>query len=228
MLLLGLAWLSSVAAFAQSSSSPPQVLEIHLDGVVHPGSANFITTGMQQAIDRHDALILLQLSTPGGLDDSMREIITKIIESPVPVVGYVAPSGSRAASAGFFILLSTDVAAMAPGTNTGAAHPVMLGGTMDDIMKEKVTNDAAAYLRTIAGKRGRDVTLAQTGITDSKSFTEDEALKGHLIDLIAPSRTELLAKLDGMTITRFNGSKMTLHLGGAQVEVYNPSFRQTF
>jgi membrane-bound serine protease (ClpP class) len=104
----------------------------------------------------------------------------------------------------------------------------MLGGTMDDVMKEKVTNDAAAYLRTIAGKRGRDVTLAQTGVTESKSFTEDEALKGHLIDLIAANRAELLTKLDGMTITRFDGSKLTLHLAGAQVEVYSPSFRQSF
>jgi membrane-bound serine protease (ClpP class) len=216
------------AASAENSAPAPQVLEIHLDGVVQPISADFVTGGIQQAIDRHDTLVLLQLSTPGGLDDSMRQIIEKIIQSPVPVVGYVAPSGSRAASAGFFILLSTDVAAMAPGTNTGAAHPVLLGGTMDEVMKEKVTNDAAAYLRTIAGKRGRDVTLAQTGVTESKSFTEDEALKGHLIDLIAANRAELLTKLDGMTITRFDGSKLTLHLAGAQVEVYSPSFRQTF
>ena len=219
------------ALLAQTSRSPssvPQVLEIHLDGVVHPVSSDFVTSGIQQAIDRRDSLILLQLSTPGGLEDSMREIIEKIIQSPVPVVTYVAPSGSRAASAGFFILLSADVAAMAPGTNTGAAHPVTLGAPMDDIMKAKVTNDAAAYLRTIAGKRGRDVTLAETGVTESKSFTEDEALKGHLIDLIAPSRADLLAKLDGMTVTRFDGSKLTLHLAGAQVEVYNPSFRQSF
>jgi len=146
----------------------------------------------------------------------------------VPVAAYVAPSGSRAASAGFFILLSADVAAMAPGTNTGAAHPVLLGGTMDDVMKEKVANDAAAYLRSIAGKRGRNVELAEKGVTESKSWTEDEALQGHLIDLIAPSRAELLAKLDGTTITRFDGSKQVLHLAGAQVEVYNPSFRQSF
>ena len=221
-LLLGL--LPAVTASAQT----PQVMEIHLDGIVHPVSADFITGGMQQAIERRDALILLQVNTPGGLDDSMRQIIEKIIQSPVPVVVYVAPSGSRAASAGVFILLSADVAAMAPGTNTGAAHPVLLGGTMDDVMKQKVENDAAAYLRSIAGKRGRNVTLAQTGVTESKSFTEEEALEGRLIDLIAPNRAELLAKLDGFTLTRFDGSKQVLKLAGAQVEVYNPSFRQSF
>jgi membrane-bound serine protease (ClpP class) len=206
----------------------PQVMEIHLDGMVQPISAEFVTNGMQQAIERRDDLILLQLSTPGGLDESMRKIIEKIVQSPVPVVTYVAPSGSRAASAGFFILLSGDVAAMAPGTNSGAAHPVLLGGTMDDIMKQKVENDAAAYLRSIAGKRGRNVELAQTGVTESKSFTEEEALKGHLIDMIAANRAELLAKLDGLTVKRFDGAEQVLHLAGAQVELYSPSFRQNF
>ena len=105
---------------------------------------------------------------------------------------------------------------------------MLLGGTMDDVMKQKVENDAAAYLRSIAGKRGRNVTLAQTGVTESKSFTEEEALEGRLIDLIAPNRAELLAKLDGFTLTRFDGSKQVLKLAGAQVEVYNPSFRQSF
>jgi membrane-bound serine protease (ClpP class) len=118
---------------------------------------------------------------------------------------------------------------MAPGTNTGAAHPVFLGaGQVDDVMKEKVANDAAAYLRSIAGKRGRNVAVAETGVTQSKSFTEEEALKESLIDLIAPDRPTLLQKLDGREIARFNGSKQVLHLEGAQVEIYAPSFRQTF
>ncbi|MBI3934633.1 MAG: nodulation protein NfeD [Acidobacteria bacterium] len=229
--LLGslLLWLLPAApATAQSPPLTPQVMEIHLDGIVHPVSADFITGAMQQAIERRDTLILLQLNTPGGLDDSMRQIIEKIIQSPVPVVVYVAPSGSRAASAGFFILLSADIAAMAPGTNTGAAHPVLFGGPMDEVMKQKVENDAAAYLRSIAGKRGRNVELAQSGVTESKSFTEEESLKGRLIDLVAPNRAELLAKLDGYTVTRFDGTTEVLHLTGAQVEVYNPSFRQSF
>lgn len=232
-ILLGslLLWLLPGASVCAQTSNPapaPQVIEIHLDGIVHPISADFITGGMQQAIERRYALILLQVNTPGGLDDSMRQIINKIIQSPVPVVVFVAPSGSRAASAGFFILLSADIAAMAPGTNTGAAHPVLLGGQMDDVMKQKVENDAAAYLRSIAGKRGRNVELAQTGVTESKSFTEEEALEGRLIDLVAPNRAELLSKLEGYTVTRFDGTREVLHLSGAQVEVYNPSFRQSF
>lgn len=230
-ILLGsqLLWLlPKTSVYAQTPSPAPQVMEIHLDGMVHPVSADFITAGMQQAIERHDTLILLQINTPGGLDESMRKIINKIIQSPVPVVAYVAPSGSRAASAGFFILLSADIAAMAPGTNTGAAHPVLLGGSMDEVMKQKVENDAAAYLRSIAGKRGRNVELAQTGVTESKSFTDEEALKGNLINLIAANRDDLLSKLDGYTVTRFDGTKEVLHLKGAQVEVYSPSFRQSF
>jgi membrane-bound serine protease (ClpP class) len=224
------ALLSLAFLFAQTTepTPAPQVMEIHLDGIVHPVSADFITGGMQQAIDGRFALILLQMNTPGGLDDSMRQIINKIIQSPVPVVVFVAPSGSRAASAGFFILLSADIAVMAPGTNTGAAHPVLLGGQMDEVMKQKVENDAAAYLRSIAGKRGRNVELAQTGVTESKSFTEEEALEGRLIDLVAANRPELLSKLDGYTVTRFDGTQEVLYLAGAQVEVYNPSFRQSF
>ncbi len=161
----------------QAPAQTPHVVHIRLDGIVHPVSAEFITAGMEQAIQQRADAILLQISTPGGLDSSMRRIIEKIISSPVPVIVYVAPSGSRAASAGFFILLSADVAAMAPGTNTGAAHPVFMGGQqMDEVMKEKVENDAAAYLRSIVSKRGRNVELAETGVTESKSFTDAEAL----------------------------------------------------
>jgi len=214
-----------VSLWAQS----PQVVEIPIDGVIHPISAEYVTAGMEQAIRRRVDLILIQLNTPGGLDTSMRQIIEKILSSPVPVVVYVAPSGSRAASAGFFILLSADVAAMAPGTNTGAAHPVFFGGgQVDDVMKQKVENDAAAYLRSIAGKRGRNVDLAEKGVTESKSFTEAEALRERLIEIVAADRAELLQKLEGYEVTRFDGAKQVLHLAGAQIEVYAPSFRQTF
>src|SRR3990167_8057166 len=207
----------------------PQVMEIPLEGMIHPISAEYVTAGMDQAIGQRVNLILIQLSTPGGLDTSMRQIIEKIISSPVPVVVYVAPSGTRAASAGFFLLLSADVAAMSPGTNTGAAHPVFFGGgQMDDVMKEKVKNDAAAYLRSIAGKRGRNVGVAEKGVTESKSWTEAEALKERLIDIVAADRAELLQKLDGYEVTRFDGKKEVLHLKDAQIQVYAPSFRQTF
>ena len=203
-------------------------MEIRVDGMIHPVSAEFVTGGIEQAIRGRAALVIIQLSTPGGLDTSMREIIEKIISSPVPIVVYVAPSGSRAASAGFFILLSADIAAMAPGTNTGAAHPVFLGGEPDEVMKQKVANDAAAYLRSIAGKRNRNVALAEKGVTESKSFTETEALKDGLINLVAANRAELLQKLEGYEVTRFDGQKQVLHLEGANVEVYAPNFRQTF
>ncbi|OFV90701.1 MAG: hypothetical protein A3H28_11325 [Acidobacteria bacterium RIFCSPLOWO2_02_FULL_61_28] len=207
----------------------PQIMEIPLEGMIHPISAEYVTAGMEQAIGQRVNLILIPLSTPGGLDTSMRQIIEKIISSPVPVVVYVAPSGTRAASAGFFLLLSADVAAMSPGTNTGAAHPVFFGGgQMDDVMKEKVKNDAAAYLRSIAGKRGRNVVVAEKGVTESKSWTEGEALKDRLIDIVAADRAELLQKLDGYEVTRFDGKKEVLHLKDAQIQVYAPSFRQTF
>ncbi|MBI3894734.1 MAG: nodulation protein NfeD [Acidobacteria bacterium] len=205
----------------------PLVMEIHIDGMIHPIAAEYVTAGMEQATQRQASLILIQISTPGGLDSSMRQIIEKIISSPIPVAVYVAPSGSRAASAGFFILLAADVAAMAPGTNTGAAHPVLLGGgQIDDVMKEKVTNDAAAYLRSIVSKRGRNVEVAEKGVTESKSFTDFEALKEGLIEISASDRADLLAQLDGHEITRFDGKKQVLHLQGAQVEVYVLSFRQ--
>ncbi len=214
---------------AAARAQAPQIVEIRLDGIVHPVSAEFITAGMEQAIRQRADAILLQISTPGGLDSSMRRIIEKIISSPVPVIVYVAPSGSRAASAGFFILLSADVAAMAPGTNTGAAHPVFMGGQqMDEVMKEKVENDAAAYLRSIVSKRGRNVELAETGVTESKSFTDAEALEGGLVELVAADRADLLAQLEGYEVTRFDGKTEVLHLEGAQIELYAPSFRQRF
>jgi membrane-bound serine protease (ClpP class) len=161
---------STQAPPSAPAPASPQVIEIPVDSVIHPISAEYVTAGMEQAIRQRVDLILIRLSTPGGLDTSMRQIIEKILSSPVPVAVYVAPSGSRAASAGFFILLSADVAAMAPGTNTGAAHPVFFGaGEVDEVMKQKVENDAAAYLRSIAGQRGRNVELAEKGVTESRS-----------------------------------------------------------
>jgi membrane-bound serine protease (ClpP class) len=158
--------------------------------------------------------------------DAMREIMEAIIASPVPVATYVAPSGGRAASAGFFILESGDVAAMATGTNTGAAHPVAFGSQMDAVMKEKVENDAAAYLRSICTHRGRNAQVAETAVRQSKSFTETEALQQNLIDLIAPNETELLKMLDGRTVRRFDGSSVTLHTAGATVQTYERSLRE--
>ena len=156
------------------------------------------------------------MDTPGGLSASMKNIVQHILSSQVPVAVFVSPTGSRAASAGFYILLSADIAAMAPGTHTGAASPVMLVGgyamAIDDTMRKKINNDALAFLRSFTEKRGRNPTLAETAITDAKAFTEKEALDGKMIDLVASSDDDLLRQLNGREITRFDGTKVKLAL----------------
>ena len=203
------------------------VLKIVLDDTIQPISDEFIERALEQAKREHDEAVLIELSTPGGLVDSTRSIIEKMLASPVPVIVYVAPSGARAASAGFFILEAADVAAMAPGTNTGAAHPVVFGGEkMDDVMKAKMENDAAAFMRSFVSKRGRNVELAEAAVRQSKSFTDQEALKEHLIDVVAPDLADLLKQLDGRTITRFDGSTTVLHLANQRVVVLDMSLKQ--
>jgi membrane-bound serine protease (ClpP class) len=194
--------------------------------MVHPITTEIVSSAIEKAKRDGASVIVLRLNTPGGLMDAMRDTIQLILASPIPVVTYVAPSGGRSASAGFFILEAGDVAAMAPGTNTGAAHPVAEGGQMDSVMKEKVENDAAAYMRSISTKRGRDAALAETAVLQSKSFTDAEALKQHLIDLIEPNDRALLDAIDGRTVKRFDGSETTLHTSGAVIENYERSWRQ--
>src|SRR5436305_913531 len=194
---------------AQPVFAAPRVIAVDVDGMVHPITVEIVAGAIAQAQEQHASLILIRLNTPGGLMDAMRSTIEKMIASPVPVVTYVGPSGARAASAGFFLLEAGDLAAMAPGTATGAAHPVMLGTEMDPVMKQKVENDAAAYLRSICVKRGRNSALAETAVRESKSFTEREALDQHLVDLIAPNEQALLTALDGRLVTRFDGSTQT-------------------
>jgi len=203
------------------------VLKIVVHDTIQPISDEFIGRALDQAAREHDQAVIIELSTPGGLLDSTRSIIEKILASPVPVIVYVAPSGARAASAGFFILESADIAAMAPGTNTGAAHPVNFGGEkMDDVMKTKVENDAAAFMRSFVSKRGRNVELAESAVRQSKSFTDQEALKEHLIDVIASDLPDLLKQLDGRTLTRFNGSTVVLHLANQRVQTLEMSLKQ--
>ncbi len=204
-LTLALFLLLSIAASAE-------VLRVAIDDAIQPVTAEYVARALQQAAANHDEAVLIEINTPGGLVDSTREIIEKIVASPVPVIIYVTPSGSRAASAGFFILESADVAAMAPGTNTGAAHPVILGQKMDDVMKMKMENDAAALMRSVVAKRGRNVELAESAVRESKSFTEQEALDKHLIEYIAPTEHDLFHQLNGKTIKRFDGSTVTLTL----------------
>jgi len=203
------------------------VLKIEVRDTIHPISDEFIGRALDQAARDHDEAVIIELSTPGGLLDSTRSIIEKILASPVPVIVYVAPSGARAASAGFFILESADVAAMAPGTNTGAAHPVVFGGEkMDDVMKAKMENDAAAFMRSFVSKRGRNLELAESAVRQSKSFTDQEALKEHLIDVIAADVPDLLKQLDGRKLTRFNGSTTVLHLANQRVQSLEMSLKQ--
>jgi membrane-bound serine protease (ClpP class) len=215
-----------LALGAPAGSAAAKAVVVDVDGMVHPITAEIVRSAIAQAGRENAAVLIVRLNTPGGLMDAMRETIEAIVSSPVPVVTFVAPSGGRSASAGFFILEAGDVAAMAPGTNTGAAHPVALGGEMDAVMKEKVENDAAAYMRSICAKRGRNSALAESAVLQSKSFTEREALEQHLIDLVAPGDQALLAALNGRSVTRFNGSSQTLATAGAQIEIYQRSLRQ--
>jgi membrane-bound serine protease (ClpP class) len=217
-----LLWLTAISLHAAA----PRVLVVDVDGMIHPVTVEILSRAIQQAKQEDAALVLVRLNTPGGLMDAMRQCIEKIIASPAPVVTYVAPSGARAASAGFFILEAGDVAVMAPGTNTGAAHPVMMGGEMDAVMKQKVENDAAASLRSITGKRGRNSALAEKAVRESQSFTDKEALDNHLIELVARDEHDLLDKLDGREITRLDGTRVVLHTRGATIEVYERNLRQ--
>jgi membrane-bound serine protease (ClpP class) len=226
------------AALAQTSAAPntaartPRVVELRIDGEIDPVMAEYVDGGIERANADGAALVLITMDTPGGLDTSMRDIIQHISDSRAPVVVYVSPAGARAASAGFFILLSADVAAMAPGTHTGAASPIVaIGGypvTMDETMKNKILNDATAYLRSFAARRHRNVMLAETAVTDARAFTEREALDGMLCDLVVPSREALLAALDGRTITRLDGRTATLALARPQIVPIDMTGRQRF
>src|SRR5947207_11807169 len=203
----------AAVALALCSAASADVVKVVINDTIHPITDEVIGRAIDAARQQKAEAVLIEISTPGGLVDSTRKIVQKILASPVPVIVYVAPSGARAASAGFYILESADVAAMAPGTNTGAAHPVLIGSTdkMEPVMKAKMENDAAAFMRSFTSKRGRNVQLAESAVRESKSWTDDEALREHLIDIVAPNQTELLKRLDGRVITRFDGSKATLH-----------------
>jgi membrane-bound serine protease (ClpP class) len=222
--ILSVAVLAIVATAMASASS---VVKIRIDDTIQPISDEYIGRAIEQARQTNADAVLIELRTPGGLVDSTRSIIQKMLASPVPVIVYVAPSGGRAASAGFFILEAADVAAMAPGTNTGAAHPVTLGGEkMDDVMKQKLENDAAAFMRSFVGPRGRNVALAETAVRESKSWTHKEALDQHLIDYVARDQDELFRQLQGKPIKRFDGKTTTLDLVGAQVNELPMTLRQ--
>jgi membrane-bound serine protease (ClpP class) len=217
---IALLLLMAACAWAQ------HVIAVNVDGIIHPVTVEIIGHAIDLASRENAAAVLLRLNTPGGLIESSREITAKMIASRVPVIAYVTPSGGRAASAGFFLLEAADVAAMAPGTNTGASSPVLLNQEMDAVMRNKVENDTSAWLRSIVLKRGRNVELAETAIREAKAFTEKEALDDHLIDRIAVDERALLAQLDGLSVKRFNGLEQVLHSRGAEVVDYKPTLRE--
>jgi membrane-bound serine protease (ClpP class) len=229
-LLAGLCF-APMAANADGHSSP-LIEQLRLDGEVEPILGTYIDEGLTDAANRHAALVLITMDTPGGLSDSMKDIIQHILESPVPVAVFVSPTGARGASAGFFILLSADIAAMASGTHAGASTPIFINGgfsmPIDEVLRKKVNNDAMAFLRSFTEKRGRNAKLAETTVTEARAFTEKEALDGNLIDLIAQNREDLLSKLNGREITRFNGQTTKLVLENYTVAEFQLSRRQRF
>lgn len=212
-----------------------EVIQISLnDEIIHPVTAEFIIRAIDYANARNADALLINLSTPGGLDASLREIIEKIVASRVPVIIYVSPGGARAASAGFFLLEAADVAVMAPGTSTGAAHPVALnpisGGSipLEESMRKKIENDSAAYIRSLVEKRGRNIAMAEKGVIEAKSFSDSEALAAQLIDAVCRSAADIFDRFDGKTIRRLDGSMMTLHLKDKPVVDVEMTLRQRF
>jgi membrane-bound serine protease (ClpP class) len=202
------------------------VVAVNVDGIISPITVEIVEHVLEQAGKDDAAAVLLRLNTPGGLMDASREINEKIVASRIPVIAYVSPSGGRAASAGFFLLEAADVAAMAPGTNTGASSPVLMSGEMDPVMRKKVENDASAWLRSVVAKRGHNSDLAEQTIREAKAFTEKEALDQHLVDVIAADDRKLLADLDGRLIKRFDGREEVLHTREAQIVEYQATARE--
>ncbi len=220
-------WLALAFVFIFFATlSPAQVLRVVVDDAIQPVTAEYIGRALDTAAASHDRAVLIEMNTPGGLVESTREIIDKIVASPVPVIVYVTPAGSRAGSAGIFILEAADVAAMAPGTNAGAAHPVTLFGKPDETMMLKIENDAAALMRSVAAKRGRNVELAESAVRESKSFTEQEALDKKLIDYVAPSVQDLFRQMSGKSIKRFDGTPVTLDLSGQPIRNYQMTLKE--
>jgi membrane-bound serine protease (ClpP class) len=223
----GVALLLLPVVAGSQQGSPIYTAEI--DGIIHPVAAAYVRSTIEKADAAGAALVVITLRTPGGLVDSTRDINTAIIGAKTPVAVFVGPSGSRAASAGFLITIAADIAAMAPGTHIGAAHPVSGSGEkVDETMSKKMTSDVASYARTLAAQRKRNVALVEQAVTESRSFTEQEALTASppLIDLIASDVPDLVRKLDGRTIARFDGRSETLRTGGAATVAVEMTWQQ--
>ena len=221
--MIGTLAIWTILSVGISSAGP--VYELRLEGAISPASAHFLIEGLERAEREGAECLVVELDTPGGLMESMRSMVKALLNSEVPVVAFVYPKGSRAASAGVFVTLAAHIAAMAPGTNIGAAHPVMLGGErMGKEMSEKVTNDAVAYIKAIAERRGRNQKWAEDAVRKSISSTPEEALKAGVIDVIAEDLEELLEKIDGRKVKLPSGEKV-LHTKGAKIVEIRMSFR---
>ncbi len=219
-------WLLACTLAARPLVGETRIVAVNIHSTIHPVTTEIVAHALDQAQREQAAFVLLRLNTPGGLLDATQQTVQKIVASPVPVVAYVAPSGGRAASAGFFLLQAADIAAMANGTHTGAAAPVMLGQPIEPVMRQKIENDTAAFLRSLAERRGRNAALAEKAVRESKSFTEKEAMDNRLIDLVVADEASLLRQLEGREVTRFDGRKSTLAVTGAQVVDYPLSLRE--
>jgi membrane-bound serine protease (ClpP class) len=217
LILTTVLWILWLESPAQSDSS--KVVLITVDDAIHPACADYIHTGIQVAEETAANCIVIKLNTPGGLLKSTRVIVSELLESKIPVIVYVSPSGSQAASAGVFITLAGHIAAMAPGTNIGAAHPVSLMGMQDSVMMEKATNDAAAFIRTISERRNRNVEWAEDAVRKSLSITAKEALEIEVIDLIATDLEELLELADGMEVETTEGKTTLMTRDAVVIEV---------
>jgi membrane-bound serine protease (ClpP class) len=226
MLFAGIV-LSAAPILLGETAKPAPVDVLTVKGVINPVSAEYLIDGIEEAQKEGCQAVIIELDTPGGLDDSMRDIIKTMINTKIPVIVYVYPSGGRAASAGAFITVAADIAAMSPNTNIGAASPVSLGEQMDETMKAKVTNDAAAYIIGIATSRGRNAELVEKMVREAVSIPAEEALSKNVIDLIANDRADLIAKLDKKTFTTTKGD-VTFDLSGAEVALRPMGFRSEF
>jgi membrane-bound serine protease (ClpP class) len=219
-----------LTALSWSATGQAEVLKIVINDTIQPITEEYIGRAIDEAHARNAHALLIELNTPGGMVSATRNIIEKITNSPVPVIVYVAPTGARAGSAGIFILEAADVAAMAPGTNAGAAHPVLLVGPLpiktDDEMKKKIENDSAALMRSVTSKRNRNIAAAESAVLESKSFTEQEALSQKLIDYVASSDEDLFRQLQGKPIKRFDGQAVTLNLAGQSVQYFGMTLKQ--
>jgi membrane-bound serine protease (ClpP class) len=198
---------------------------LRIEESINPGTAAFLARGAEQAVEEDAVLLVVELDTPGGLVTSMRTMIKTIMNAPIPVVVFVSPSGAQAASAGVFVVMAADIAAMAPGTNIGAAHPVVAGGKdMDETMDTKVVNDLVAFIKSIATRRGRNAEWAEEAVRKSVSVTAEEALKLKVIDLVAKDVDDLLAKLEGWSVQTKEGEKK-LALKGLPAETVEENLR---